>query len=67
MRGDALAVVEDFNDRARGSHLHALMDTRVVHAVVTLLEFDVVVDVHADIVEAVPPCQRDVRQLPLEI
>src|ERR1041384_2724558 len=53
VRGDAFAVVEDLDDGSRGSHLHTLMDASVVHAVVALVVFDVVVDVHTDIVAAI--------------
>jgi len=53
LRGDALAVVEDLDDGRGGAHLDALVNAQVVHAVVTLVVFDVTIDVHADIVTAV--------------
>jgi len=44
--GDAFIVLEDFNDCSRRSHFDSLVYAPVVHAVVTLVEFDVVVDIY---------------------
>ncbi len=47
VRGDALAVVEEFHRHHRETRIHRLVDERVRHRVVVVVDLDVIVDVDA--------------------